>query len=75
MGLRQLQADADLNQALVTGTIRRQPNLNFQSAYAAGLEGKKDPEVLAIAAQDGRVLAIAFTNGKTRVEVYGLIWI
>ena len=50
------QADADLNQAIVTGTIRRQPNLNFQSAYAAELEGKKDLEVLAIAAQDGRVL-------------------
>ena len=50
------QADADLKQAIVTGTIRRQPNINFQSAYAAGLEAKKDPEVLAIAAQDGRVL-------------------
>jgi hypothetical protein len=50
------QADADLKQAIVTGTIRRQPNIDFQSAYAARLEGKKDPEVLAIAAQDGRVL-------------------
>lgn len=50
------QADADLRQAIVTGTIRRQPNLDFQSAYAAGLEGKKDSEVLAIVAQDGRVL-------------------
>ena len=50
------QADADLNQAIVTGTLHRQPNLSFQSAYTAGLEGKKDPEVLAIAAQDGRVL-------------------
>ena len=50
------QADADLNQAIVTGALRRQPNLSFQSAYTARLEGKKDPEVLAIAAQDGRVL-------------------
>jgi hypothetical protein len=50
------QADADLKQAIVTGTIRRQPNLDFQSAYLAGLEGKKDREVLAIAAQDGRVI-------------------
>jgi len=50
------QADADLNQAIVTGTIRRQPNLNFQSASAAKFEGKKDPEVLSIAMQDGRVL-------------------
>jgi hypothetical protein len=50
------QADADLRQAIVTGTIRRQPEIDFQSAYEALLEGKKDPEVLAIAAQDGRVL-------------------
>ncbi|RCJ39626.1 hypothetical protein A6770_11065 [Nostoc minutum NIES-26] len=50
------QADADLRQAIITGTIRRQPGIDFQSAYAALLEGKKDPEVLAIAAQDGTVL-------------------
>lgn len=50
------QADADLRQAIVTGTIRRQPDIDFQSAYVALLEGKKDSEVLAIAAQDDRVL-------------------
>ncbi len=50
------QADADLRQSMVTGTIRKQPNLDFQSANKAGLEGVKDPEVLAIAARDGRVL-------------------
>ena len=50
------QADADLRQAIVTGAIRRQPTLNFQSANQAGLEGIKDPEVLTIAARDGRVL-------------------
>lgn len=50
------QADADLRQAIVTGTIRRQPSLDFQSANEAQLEGIKDPEVLAIAARDGRVL-------------------
>ena len=50
------QADADLKQAILTGTLRRQPDIDFQSANATGLEGKKDREVLAIAAQDGRVL-------------------
>lgn len=50
------QADADLRQAIVTGAIRRQPNLDFQSANEAGLEGIKDPEILTIAARDGRVL-------------------
>lgn len=38
------QADADLRQAIVTGVVRRQPNLDFQSANVAELEGKKDPE-------------------------------
>jgi Domain of unknown function (DUF5615) len=56
MTVIRFQADADLRQAIVTGTIRRQPSLDFQSANEAGLEGIKDPEVLAIAAQDCRVL-------------------
>jgi predicted nuclease of predicted toxin-antitoxin system len=56
MTIVRFQADADLKQAIVTGAIRRQPNLDFQSANAAGLEGKKDSDVLWIAAQDGRVL-------------------
>jgi Domain of unknown function (DUF5615) len=50
------QADADLRQAIVSGVIRRQPKLDFQSANEAGLEGIKDRAVLAIAAQAGRVL-------------------
>ena len=50
------QADADLRQAIITGAIRREPNLDFRSANEAGLEGIKDPEVLALAAQDGMVL-------------------
>jgi Domain of unknown function (DUF5615) len=50
------QADADLNQAIVTGVLRRDPTIDFQTALVAGLEGVKDPDVLAIAAQQGRVL-------------------
>lgn len=50
------QADADLKQAIVSGTLRRQPNLDFRSANEASLEGLKDPEVLAMAARDCRVL-------------------
>jgi predicted nuclease of predicted toxin-antitoxin system len=50
------QADADLNQAIVTGVLRREPNIDFQTAFAAELEGVKDPEVLAIAGQQGRIL-------------------
>lgn len=50
------QADADLNQAIVTGVLRRESKIDFQTAFAAGLEGMRDPEVLAIAAQQGRIL-------------------
>jgi predicted nuclease of predicted toxin-antitoxin system len=50
------QADADLKQAIVTGVIRQQPTIDFQSANQAGLEGLQDAEVLALAAQQGRIL-------------------
>jgi hypothetical protein len=50
------QADADLNQVIVTGVLRREPAIDFQTAFAAGLEGVKDSEVLALAAQQGRIL-------------------
>ena len=50
------QADADLNQAIVTGVLRREPAVNFQRAFAAGLEGIMDAEVLRLSAQQGRIL-------------------
>ena len=50
------QADADLKQAIVNGVLRRQSEIDFRSANAAGLEGKKDAEVLAITAQANRIL-------------------
>ena len=50
------QADADLNQAILQGTIRREPTIDFQTANEAGLSGLNDLEVLAIASNDGRAL-------------------
>lgn len=50
------QADADLTQAIVTGVLRREPSIDFQTAFAAGLNGLKDQEVLAVAATQGRIL-------------------
>jgi hypothetical protein len=50
------QADADLNRLIVLAVIRREPNLEFRTAEVAGLAGLKDPEVLALAAGEGRVL-------------------
>ena len=50
------QADADLNQKIVKATLRREPAIDFLTAHAANLSGLPDPEVLKLAAQDGRIL-------------------
>jgi len=50
------QADADLNKAIVSGVLRREPSLDFQSAQIAGLRGLGDRAVLALAASQNRVL-------------------
>jgi hypothetical protein len=49
-------ADADLNKAIVTGALRREPSLDFLTAHAAGLRRMTDLEVLALAAEQRRVL-------------------
>jgi hypothetical protein len=49
-------ADADLNKAIVSGILRREPSVDFLTAHAAGLRGMTDPEVLTLAAQQQRVL-------------------
>jgi len=50
------QADADLNQIIVKATLRLEPGIDFQTAQMAGLAGLDDPDVLKLAAQQGRVL-------------------
>ena len=50
------QADADLNQIIVSAVMRRAPAIDFRTATAAGLAGVDDAEVLARAARDGRIL-------------------
>lgn len=49
-------ADADLNKAIVTGVLRREPSVDFLTANAAGLRGMKDDQVLAYGATGQRVL-------------------
>jgi predicted nuclease of predicted toxin-antitoxin system len=49
-------ADADLNEDIVTGLVRREPRIDFQTAQAAHLRGLSDPEVLAVAAHENRIL-------------------
>lgn len=50
------QADADLNQAIVTGVLRLVPGVDFQTANVADLASLSDLEVLALTAQEERVL-------------------
>lgn len=50
------QADADLNLAIVKATLRREPGIDFQTAHVAELSGLHDRDVLALAAQAGRLL-------------------
>jgi hypothetical protein len=50
------QADADLNQVIVSAVVRREPAIEFRTATAAGLSGVPDSEVLARVAADDRIL-------------------
>jgi Domain of unknown function (DUF5615) len=50
------QADADFNQTILLAAIRREPSLDFQTALAGGIIGISDPEVLAKAADEGRIV-------------------
>lgn len=50
------QADADLNEDIVTGVLRLAPEINFQTATEAGLQGLKDEDVLEIASREDRIL-------------------
>jgi hypothetical protein len=49
-------ADADLDHAIVQGVRRLEPAIDFKSANDAAIEGLLDPEVLELAAREGRVL-------------------
>ena len=50
------QADADLDEDIVIGLLRCDPAIDFQTASEAGLAGLDDPRVLALAAEEQRLL-------------------
>ena len=50
------QADADLDGRILRGLRRSAPEVDIRTAAAAGLEGLRDPEVLRISADSGRIL-------------------
>ena len=49
-------ADADFNQKIVRGLLRREPTIDFQTASQGDVIGRPDPEVLALAARENRIL-------------------
>ena len=50
------QADADLNPAIGRGLIRQAPEIDWRPAQRFIRDGTPDPDVLRLAAEDGRVL-------------------
>jgi hypothetical protein len=50
------QADADLDETILRAFQREEPSAEFQAARAAELEGVADPDVLAVAQREGRLL-------------------
>jgi Domain of unknown function (DUF5615) len=50
------QADADLNQIIVTALVRSNPAVDFRTAAVSSLKGLNDLDVLALAAAEKRVL-------------------
>jgi hypothetical protein len=63
------QADADLNEDIVKGVLRREPGIDFQTATLAGLRGLSDIEVLTFAAEEGRILVSH--DRKTMPQAFG----
>jgi len=49
-------ADADFNQKIILGLLRREPTIDFQTASQGDVIGRPDSEVLAIAARENRIL-------------------
>ncbi len=50
------QADADLNEDIVKGVLRRVPEIDFQTATEATFGGVKDEDVLKITSSQKRIL-------------------
>ena len=50
------QADADLNEDIIAGVLRRERRVDFRTAGQAGLRGLDDFQALALAAKEGGAL-------------------
>jgi hypothetical protein len=64
-----LLADENINRNLVRGVLRRRPELNLVLAQVVGLAGTDDPEILAWAAREERVLLTHDVNTILRFAI------
>lgn len=62
-------ADASLHDGIVSGCRRREPAMDFVSAKEAQLEGVADPDVLAVAAREDRI--VVTSDLKTMPRHFG----
>jgi hypothetical protein len=58
-------ADNDLNDAIVRGTSRREPKIEFVRLRDLGLENLPDPDVLHMAAREGWIVISHDVNSMT----------
>jgi hypothetical protein len=63
------QADADLNEDIVTGVLRREPGVDFRTATEANLRNLTDAEVLQVAFGENRILVTH--DRKTMPHAFG----
>ncbi|HLI82782.1 MAG TPA: DUF5615 family PIN-like protein [Bryobacteraceae bacterium] len=49
-------ADADFNEMIVKGVLRREPSVDFSTVQAAGVRHLPDPDILAFAASEDRIV-------------------
>jgi hypothetical protein len=61
-----LAADENFNQDIVRGLLRREPDLDLVGVQDVGLSGAADPNVLAWAAAEGRLLLTHDVSTVTR---------
>lgn len=50
------QADENFNAKVIAGLLRRAPSIDFQTAQQGRIAGLTDPQVLAISAEQNRIL-------------------
>jgi hypothetical protein len=65
-----LAVDENFDYAIMRGLLRRQPDLDIVSVQDAGLRGADDPDVLAWAAGESRVL---LTHDATTITKYAYL--